>query len=282
MNFKTKIIKIEGKNLEGYFQNLVTNDIQLLKNNQALYSAMLTPQGKFLADFFILKDESFFLIETNSQDIKEVIGLFKKYDLRNSLKISIATDIETYCILYDYLPSDIKNNLNNHKIIKDNMFFMFSDPRKDKYLARIWANKKNIENLPKNLSKKTSNQLLDLERIKKTIPDSLVDLEKQKSFILNFNFHKLNAISFNKGCYIGQENTSRQNYRGKIKYLLKTVKLVEGLFPKINTVMLCNKKKIGVMKSCLENYGLALLKSDYVSEDNIIYIDDSNCQIQVI
>ena len=282
MNFKTKIIKIEGKNLEGYFQNLVTNDIQLLKNNQALYSAMLTPQGKFLADFIIVKDESFFLIETNSQDIKEVIDLFKKYDLRNSLKISILTDIETYCILYDYLPSDIKNNLNNHKIIKDNMFFMFSDPRKDKYLARIWANRKNIKNLPKNLSKKTSNQLLDLERIKKTIPDSLVDLEKQKSFILNFNFDKLNAISFNKGCYIGQENTSRQNYRGKIKYLLKTVKLVEGLFPKINTVLLCNKQKIGVMKSCLENYGLALLKSDYVSEGRIISIDDSNCQIQVI
>ena len=63
MNFKTKIIKIEGKNLEGFFQNLVTNDIQLLKNNQALYSAMLTPQGKFLADFIILKDENFFLIE---------------------------------------------------------------------------------------------------------------------------------------------------------------------------------------------------------------------------
>ena len=282
MNFKTKIIKIEGKNLEGYFQNLVTNDIQLLKNNQALYSAMLTPQGKFLADFIILKEKSFFLIETNSQDIKEVIELFKKYDLRNSLKISIATDIETYCILYDYLPSDIKSNLDNHKIIKDNMFFMFSDPRKDKYLARIWTNRENIKNLPKTLSKKTSNQLLDLERIKKTIPDSSIDLEKQKSFILNFNFDKLNAISFNKGCYIGQENTSRQNYRGKIKYILKTVKLVEGLFPKINTVLLCNKQKVGVMKSCLENYGLALLKSDYVSEDRIISIDDSNCQIQVI
>ena len=57
---------------------------------------------------------------------------------------------------------------------------------------------------------------------------------------------------------------------------------MEGLFPKINTVMLCNEKIIGVMKSCLENYGLALLKSDYVSEDSIISIDDSNCQIQVI
>ena len=60
MNFKTKIIKIEGKNLELFFQNLVTNDIKLLKNNQALYSAMLTPQGKFLADFIILEKNNFF------------------------------------------------------------------------------------------------------------------------------------------------------------------------------------------------------------------------------
>ena len=64
MNFKTKIIKIEGKNLESFFQNLVTNDIQLLKNNQALYSAMLTPQGKFLVDFIILK-ELFIYLNTN-------------------------------------------------------------------------------------------------------------------------------------------------------------------------------------------------------------------------
>ena len=60
MNFKTKIIKIEGKNLEGFFQNLVTNDIKLLENNQALYSAMLTPQGKFLADFYYCKRKVFY------------------------------------------------------------------------------------------------------------------------------------------------------------------------------------------------------------------------------
>ena len=97
MNFKTKIIKIEGKNLEGFFQNLVTNDIKLLKNNQALYSAMLTPQGKFLADFIILEKNNFFFIETNSQNVNEIINLFTKYDLRKSLKISEEKDIKTYC-----------------------------------------------------------------------------------------------------------------------------------------------------------------------------------------
>ena len=87
MNFKTKIIKIEGKNLETFFQNLITNDIQLLKNNQAIYSAMLTPQGKFLADFFILQNKNLFLLETNSENVDEIINILKKYDIRNTIKI---------------------------------------------------------------------------------------------------------------------------------------------------------------------------------------------------
>ena len=121
-----------------------------------------------------------------------------------------------------------------------------------------------------------------MERIKNTIPDSSIDLEKEKSFILNFNFDKLNAISFNKGCYIGQENTSRQNYRGKIKYLLKTVMLVDGIFPKINTELFSEKQKIGVMKSHEEKYGLALLKVDSAKKDKILALDKINFRFKVI
>ncbi|MBV68569.1 MAG: hypothetical protein CMJ08_02060 [Pelagibacterales bacterium] len=282
MNFKTKIIKIKGKNLESFFQNLVTNDIQLLQNNQALYSAMLTPQGKYLEDFIILKDKDFFLIEVNSQSVDEIIKLISKYDLRQTLSISIAKDINTFCILYNDLPASVMTDLSKYKIIKDNNFFIFSDPRKARYLVRIWVNKKNIKSLPYNINLDSSSKLLNLERIKNSIPDSSIDLEKEKSFILNFNFDKLNAISFNKGCYIGQENTSRQNYRGKIKYLLKTIMLVDGIFPEINTELFSEKQKIGVMKSHEEKYGLALLKVDSAKKDKILALDKINFRFKVI
>ena len=282
MNFKTKIIKIEGKNLEGFFQNLVTNDIQLLKNNQVLYSAMLTPQGKFLVDFIILKEGDCFLIEANYKDMNEIKNLITKYDLRQSLKISVLKDFNTHCIIYDDLPSDIKKDLVKFNTIKNNNSFILLDPRKNKYLARIWMNKKDIPSLPLTLTKGSSNKQLELERIKNTIPDSLLDLEKEKSFILNFNFDKLNAISFKKGCYIGQENTSRQNYRGKIKYLLNTVELIKGSFPKINTELISEKKKVGVMKSHSEKYGLALLKVENIIKDKILTLDEQNSKLKVI
>ena len=160
--------------------------------------------------------------------------------------------------------------------------FVFFLIKENEYLARTWVCKKNIQSISKLIPQSTQNKLLELERIKKSIPDSLTDLEKEKSFILNFNFDKLNAISFNKGCYIGQENTSRQNYRGKIKYLLKTVKLVDGAFPKINTGIFCKKTKIGVMKSHLENYGLVLLKSDDSIKEQLLILDDNICKLKVI
>ena len=121
-----------------------------------------------------------------------------------------------------------------------------------------------------------------MERIKNSIPDSSIDLEKEKSFILNYNFDALNSVSFTKGCYVGQENTSRQNYRGKIKYILKTIKLVDGNFPKIHETLLVNSKKVGVMKSHVDNYGLALLRSDFYEVNYIFSLDKYHTRIQII
>ena len=224
----------------------------------------------------------FFLIETNSTSVEDIINLISKYDLRKSLIISIAKDINTLCILYNDLPTYIKTDLAKYNIVKNKNFLIFSDPRKSDYLARVWVNKKNVKSLPKDINLNRSKKLLDLERIKNSIPDSSIDLEKEKSFILNFNFDKLNAISFNKGCYIGQENTSRQNYRGKIKYLLKTLELVEGTFPKMNTELFSEKQKIGVMKSHSEKFGLALLKVDSDKKNKILTVDKINCKLKII
>ena len=123
---------------------------------------------------------------------------------------------------------------------------------------------------------------LNLFRIKNTIPDSSIDLDIGKSFILNYNFDKLNAVSFKKGCYIGQENTSRQHYRGNVKYILKTIELVSGSFPKTNYDLFSKKEKIGVMKSSIDNYGLALMRVDATQIKNDFLLDKINSRIKVI
>ncbi len=282
MNFKTKIIKIEGKDINSFFQNLITNDIKLLENKQAVYSAMLTPQGKFLLDFIIIKNEGSLILEVNDKDVCMAIELIKKYDFRNTLKVSIESKVKTYFILFKNIPSNIKLSLKKEKILRIDKSYIFLDPRKESFFLRVWAIDFKETILPKKLMVETSKKSWNLERIKNNVPDSSLDLEKEKSFILNFGFNELNAVSFNKGCYIGQENTSRQNYRGNIKYLLKTIKLVSGNFPTINSVLFANKKKIGVMKSHEEDYGLALLRSDIFEKENSISLDDENIKFLII
>ena len=273
MNFKTKIIKIEGKNLEVFFQNLITNDIKLLENNQALYSAILTPQGKFLYDFIVIKVKEFYLFEINEQDIDNFIELVKKYDIRESLKINIEKNITTHFILYKDASKETIKTIKSSSILKKNNYFIFSDPRKENFILRVWIFEKYIKSSLESL-RTINNKVFDLERIKHTIPDSSIDLEKNRSFVLNYNFNELNAVSFSKGCYVGQESTSRQNYRGKIKYILKTLKILNhGSVPKTHENLFVNKQKIGVMKSKVDDYALALLRTDFVEENKEFSLD---------
>ena len=282
MNFKTTIIKIEGKNFDVFFQNLITNDIKLLENNQALYSLMLSPQGKFLHDFIIVKEKDFFFLEVNEHEIEDLVKLIKKYDLRNNFTISEEKNLSTYFILYENAPKNILGNLNICKVFKNENYTIFSDPRKENFLLRLWIRKETIKSEPEILSKTLSSNELNLERIKKTLPDSLLDLEKNKSFVLNYNFNTLSAISFTKGCYIGQENTSRQNYRGKIKYGLKTLKLLNGDVPQFNETLFVNNQKVGIMKSSSENYGLALIRIDFSGSHDKLSLDNSKTKMQLI
>ena len=93
------------------------------------------------------------------------------------------------------------------------------------------------------------------------IPNTEIDLIENRSFILNYNFENLNAV-FEKGCYIGQENTARQKYRGNLKFSLQTIKIIKGKIPEINEDICYNNRKIGTIKSRINNYSLCLLKND--------------------
>ena len=261
----TKIIKVSGKNLDNFFQNLITNDINLLNKQKSIYTCVLSPQGKFLNDCFIVKKNNSFFIEINTSETDEFSNLLSKYDLRKQLDVQLKENLQTFvCLEKDFLP--FKDKFFHNSLKKNEIFESFKDPRLENFLIRNWIDKKFItkESI---LSKDDYNFQIELERIKRLLPNSEIDLEKNRSFIMNFGFAKINAISFNKGCYIGQENTARQKYRGKQKYALKLLKKIEGSFPTFNSELKYLDKKIGVMKSFKGSYGLALIKKDILEEE---------------
>ena len=98
-NNNTKILKVSGKNLDVFFQNLITNDINYLKKQKSVYTCILSPQGKFLNDFFILEKDKSFYIEINKSEIDEFSNVLKKYDLRKTLDIRIQHKLQTIVVL---------------------------------------------------------------------------------------------------------------------------------------------------------------------------------------
>ena len=258
-DLNTNIIKVSGKNIEYFFQNLITNDINKLNTSSALYTALLSPQGKFLNDFFIIKINSNYLIECNVSSTESLISELKKYNIRNDINFDLSKQYITKVILKKELEKSSLKKILKNKTFQDEGFICFEDPRNEDFLVRFIFEKKNYNHTNYPFSSLSE---IEIERIKLKIPNSEKDLEINKSFILNYNFAKINAISFTKGCFIGQENTARQNYRGTQKYSLETIKLIHGNFPNINEDIFCEQKKIGTMKSFEMNFGLCLIRND--------------------
>ena len=124
-NTKTKIIKVHGKNIDNFFQNIITNDINNLNSENPIYTAMLSPQGKYLYDFFILKEENFFLLEANSNTVNSLIGEIKKYDIRNDISIELQENFYTKVIIKENLIKDYFQKINKKKFIEKKVFYFF-------------------------------------------------------------------------------------------------------------------------------------------------------------
>ena len=277
-DLKTYIINVSGKNIDSFFQNLITNDINKLKKANILYTALLSPQGKFLNDFFIIKRNESFLIECSINKADDLINNFKKYDLRNDVNFAIENKYATKVIMFDKLNKNLKDKFIKNNFYETEKFICFLDPRLKNYLARFWfKSDKSIDN-DLNYSKYEE---IEPVRIRFKIPNSEKDLLENKSFILNYNFEKINAISFEKGCFIGQENTARQKYRGTQKYSLKAIELLDGVFLENNADIYIDQKKVGTMKSSFKNLGLCLFRND-VKLNKLRVITDNNMSFRFI
>ena len=123
---------------------------------------------------------------------------------------------------------------------------------------------------------------MEKKRILNKIPNSELDLIYNKSFILNYNFENINALSFNKGCYIGQENTARQKYRGTQKYSLKSIKVISGNMPGLNEDIFYENVKVGTMKSRHNDIGLCLIRKDATKNNDDLLKTDKNCILKIL
>ncbi len=233
------LVRIEGPDRVAFLQGLVSNNVEHAAPDKTVYATLLTPQGKFLHDFFIHETGDALLLDceggARAQDLYDRL---LKYRLRAKVTLSVDLTHPVYAVFNADigLPDPRHADMSNRG---------FDKPDLPEQPFAVW----------------------DRRRLTLAIPDGSRDMIVDKSTLLECNLDKLNAIDWNKGCYMGQELTARMHYRGLAKKHLYAVQC-EGECPAPFTDLHKNEGLIGDMRSSVGDIGLALLKDDAVQTLN--------------
>ena len=245
----SKFLSISGEDRGNFLQDLITNDIHKCDSTNSIYSCLLTPQGKFIADFFIIDHENSYLIETHKKFAEDLINKLKIYKLRAKVEINIVNDLLSLSIIE-----------NNDLLQSEADILLFKDPRNDKLGNKIFVAKNKFKEIEKkyNLIEDNFEKYREL-LIKNLIPFSSEDLIQDKSLLLENNFDKINAIDWEKGCYVGQEITARMKYRALLKKSIRAVEIISGHVNRGNQINF-NQNKVGEIISSFNKLAIAMLK----------------------
>ena len=224
------ILFIHGSDTKEFLQNLITNDINKVDEANSCFASLLTPQGKYLFDFLVVKHKKGYFIDCEKKQIQELFKQLNIYKLRSDIEIlNLSNEFVVVAFSYEkFMLFDEAKDLhgNTFKYREDPIFL---DPRHKKLGGRLIIN---LEKLYLSL-KKLDLQSIDPEKYYKSsyelgIPQKNTEKLRNKLFGIECNFEELNGIDFKKGCYVGQENTSRIKLREKLSKRLLPIKLIDG------------------------------------------------------
>ena len=276
------LVSITGDDAKEYLQNIITNDINKVSKINSIFAALLSPQGKYLFDFFVIKDSEGYLIDCDGKSVKELVVNLSKYKIRSKVEIKDLSSNYVVGVM----------NFENFKIIQKELGKqettleyrespIFVDPRDNVLGARIISPLEKLYLTIKKLNLKIVKNKSYIEKaFLKGIPVEGLNNLKEKLFGLEINFEKLNAIDFKKGCYVGQENTARMKLKNKIRRQLMSIKTEKDL--KIGDEIKYNDSVIG--RILIDKpYPFALIKlfePDFsVFKDKKLKINDFNVEI---
>ena len=253
------VLTIFGPDSLKLLNNILTNEI---KKNDPCYAFLLNPQGRYLYDFFIIPKNDYILIDCQRPFKEEILEKLKAYKINLKCKIEdtnylvFASNKEIGDLMNLGLGQGV-NQLESEKSYTSVDAHIFKDPRSQNMGFRI-ISEKPLDDLNNNILSLAKDY--ELTRISNCIPDGLLDMYKGVTYI--FEYPVEYGVSWEKGCYIGQEVIAKIKYKGKIKKMMRVVR--GGNLPKCHQDIFAKDKKevIGRMLSSHKNIGLALIKID--------------------
>ncbi len=224
------ILYINGEDAKEFLQNLISNDINKVSDVNSCFSSLLTPQGKFLYEFIIVKHKSGYLLDCEKPQVEELYKQLSLYKLRSKVEIlNLSNEFVVAAFSHEkFLTFDEAKDKPGYTI-KYREDPIFLDPRNKKLGARLIINLEKLYLSLKKLDLHDANlkEYYSLSHRLGIVPKDLNKL-KDKLFGIECNFEELNGIDFKKGCYVGQENTARIKLKNKLSKRLFPINLIKG------------------------------------------------------
>jgi len=275
------ILYINGSDSKEFLQNLISNDMNKITDSSSCFASLLTPQGKFLYEFIILKHKQGYFIDCEKSQAESLFKQLNSYKIRSKVEIlNLSNEFVVASFSYEkFLSIEGSKDLLGYtfKYREDPIIL---DPRNKNLGARLIINLEKLYLSLKKLNLKND----EIKNYHKkchelgVVPKNF-NLLQNKIFGIECNYEELNAIDFKKGCYVGQENTARIKLKNKLSKRLLPIRLIEGKL-KENEKIYNNNIEIGKILIDGE-YPFALIKylDKNFSRDKVYKINNSTFKI---
>ena len=254
-------ISIKGEDSIDFIQNIISNDIKKVTDNNCIFASLLTPQGKFLFEFIIFKTKNIFLIECNNELTQELFNKLYNYKLRSKIEIKIEDNLISIDIPFVKFKS---LNINKLNLINYKNYLIFEDPRIKNTSARAIIEQSKIKEFLNDLNIELSNEkyLLEKKLFDVGVPSKNIQKLQNQLFSLEANFLELNGIDQKKGCYVGQENTARMHLKNKVNKRLFALQTINGKVKEGQKINLDNEEIGKVLIDDLFPFALIKINKD--------------------
>ncbi|MEE2691436.1 MAG: folate-binding protein [Pseudomonadota bacterium] len=240
------VLRISGPDSRAFLQGLVTNNVEKLEDGEAAFAALLTPQGKILFDFLLVARGDGFLIDCNATASEALQKRLTLYRLRAKTAIEKLEDFAVGCIV------------GNSTRAAGGDVIAFADPRLLALGRRLIGPKAGVIDA---VGESAAESRYDAHRRALGVPEFGRDFAGDEVFLLDVNYDALGGVDYKKGCFVGQEVTSRMKRKGEIRKRTLTF-AYEGEPPPKGAPVTAGEGNVGEVLSAFEGSGLALIRLD--------------------
>ncbi|WP_445678957.1 CAF17-like 4Fe-4S cluster assembly/insertion protein YgfZ [Radicibacter daui] len=262
------VLALGGEDRVAFLQGLVSNDIAAVSPARAVQAALLTPQGKYLFDFAVASDGDRLLLDVEAARLDDLYRRLRMYKLRSKVTLEPLAGWSVTALAGPTAATlGAASEAGSAAPLAGGV--LFTDPRIAGLGARLMAPAEaSSAALTEAGIPAMDEATYETLRLTLGVPDGARDFELEKSTLLEGNMDAFNAISWEKGCYVGQELTARTRYRGLLKKRMMPVE-IEGPLPAPGTQILQDGKDAGEVRSGAGNRAIAIIRLEALEKTGL-------------